>query len=79
MESGEFKEAQVYLEIYFLANEQNGTIIELWAHLKVTFRRCFDHKHMLLSYEIYKLPKPFRLVKKMIMFYGILSQMAYIV
>jgi hypothetical protein len=33
---------------------QNGTIAELWdgAQLKVTFRRCFDHKQMLLWYEV---------------------------
>jgi hypothetical protein len=43
-----------YLEAYFLVNEQNKTIADLWdgSSLKVTFRRCFDHRLMLQWLEI---------------------------
>jgi hypothetical protein len=35
--------------VYVLANEQNISIAEAWdgTHLKITFRRCFDHDLML--------------------------------
>jgi hypothetical protein len=43
-----------FWEVYFLLNEQNKTIAELWdgVSLKMTFRRCFDHKLMLQWFEI---------------------------
>jgi hypothetical protein len=43
-----------YLEVYFLVNEQNKTIADLWdgSSLKMTFRRCFDHRLMMQWLEI---------------------------
>jgi hypothetical protein len=43
-----------YWELYFLVNEQNRSIADLWdgSSLKVTFRRCFDHNLMLQWFEI---------------------------
>jgi hypothetical protein len=55
-----------YREIYFLINEQNGTIAELWdgTQLKVTFRRCFDHNQMLLWYEILQIAQTLHVTEK---------------
>jgi hypothetical protein len=42
-----------YWVIYFLVNEQNKTIVDLWdgSSLKVTFRRCFDHRLMMQKFR----------------------------
>jgi hypothetical protein len=51
------------LEVYFLVNEQNKTIVELWngESLKVTFRRCFDHNLMLQWFEILQIAQSINL------------------
>jgi hypothetical protein len=43
-----------YWEIYFLVNEQNKTIADIWdgSSLEMTFRRCFDHRLMIQWLEI---------------------------
>jgi hypothetical protein len=51
---GSWSLAIQYWEVYFLANEQNKTIADLWdgVSLKVTFRRYFDHSLMMQWLEI---------------------------
>jgi hypothetical protein len=58
---GSWSLAIQYWEVYFLANEQNKTIADLCdgLSLKVTFRRCFDHRLMLSGWKFRKLLKPF--------------------
>jgi hypothetical protein len=43
-----------FWELYCLANEQFKTVADLWdgQNLKITFRRCFDHKLMIQWYEL---------------------------
>jgi hypothetical protein len=51
---GSYSLAIQYWKVHFLINEQNKTIAELWdgESLKVTFRRCFDHRLMVQWLEI---------------------------
>jgi hypothetical protein len=52
-----------YWEVYFLVNEQNKTTTELWdgESLKVTFRKCFDHRLMLQWFEIQQIAQSIHL------------------
>jgi hypothetical protein len=49
--------------VYFLVNEQNKTIADLWdgESLKVTLRRCFDHRLMLQLFEILQIAQTIQL------------------
>uniref|UniRef100_A0A0A8Y3J5 Reverse transcriptase zinc-binding domain-containing protein n=1 Tax=Arundo donax TaxID=35708 RepID=A0A0A8Y3J5_ARUDO len=61
---GNISLAILFWDLYYIVNEKNMTIVELWdvTNLKCTFRRCVDNRKMQVWLEIVEIAKTLELV-----------------